>query len=149
MCCGSGKSLIKWLHYEQKKMDDLNYVLSVITESELSIFSAEKVDYRILYDLLKEKGLEQYKHTIKLLRRKYYIVPILTQDQEDKVIQIFDELAKKSSINMCAHYSFILSKCLELIGEPILSQEFIKLVPTRSTMKIQSNELRWIRFCNT
>lgn len=89
-----------------------------------------------------------HKNQILTIKRKEYIVPVLTEDQENKITQVFDELVRKSNITMCAHNAFILAKCLELIGENDLAQEFRKLIPYSSIDKLKTNDNRWNRFTN-
>ena len=113
MCCGSGKRLVDWLHEQQKNLNDFNHILTIIG-NDLDNLPEEKLNRCDLYDFLKEKGLESYDNTIRLIGKKCngetFVIPFLTEDQENKVIQTFNELLKKSKITMCAHNSFILAK---------------------------------------
>jgi len=149
MCCSCGKRLIDWLHELQKDLNDFNHVITIIG-NDLGKLSEKKLNYRDLYDFLKGKGLESYDNTIHLIKKEYrgetFVVPFLTEDQENKVIQTFDELVKKSKITMCAHNSFILAKCLELIGLHDMAQECKEFMQIKSIDKLNTSENRWQRF---
>lgn len=134
MCISGGKSLIHWLHEQQDYMKEYYDILPMIKDEILTLPKDKKL-FKYLFPFLKEKGLNGDGHLVQIIIQMYkndndlddYYIPILTEEQEHKLMQALNEMLSKTTRNLCVHYMFILVKFLEIIGEDEIAQKCRKV----------------------
>jgi hypothetical protein len=151
MCISGGKRLIWWLHQKQKVICDSNRILKTVG-NELDTWPIERFNSKYIFKFLIEKKLASDSSTVQYIIMKYKnkltecYIPILDEEQENKMVQMFDEILKRSKVNLCVHYMFILVKCLELIGEYDSAQKCKDLYKNK---RWDIYEQRWITFVSS
>jgi hypothetical protein len=121
MCISTATSLIRWTH-DQSRCDQLDDVLAKY-RNELDTWCTEDMTKKKLLAFFKEKREPKYYDCINHILSRYQnipiteVVPYVPQHVEARLVDYLNAQLAVKKAQCCTHYGFILTKCLEAIGE--------------------------------
>ena len=120
MCISKAISLINWIN--RFKIICNEEVFEKYGE-EFEKWPKEHMTRNNLHEFFKENRNLKYLDCIDHILSKYLNIPIeefvphIPKNVEIKVVEFLDEQLSIKKAHCCTHYGFILTKCLEAIGE--------------------------------